>query len=170
MIIVSVISLLFSLLIQGLMSNFFGYTIDNLSIFSAVYVLINLVVLMPYFEDNKKILIILIIFGLLMDMVYSNTCIFCTCIFLVIFYFNKMLNFFFPSNLLTINIFSILSMIVYHVLTFIFLVILKFDSYGILVLLKVIGCNIIMTIIYTTILYFLISFIYKKFDLKIVRE
>lgn len=170
MIIVSVISLLFSLLIQGLMSNFFGYTIDNLSIFSAVYVLINLVVLMPYFEDNKKILIILIIFGLLMDMVYSNTCIFCTCIFLVIFYFNKMLNFFFPSNLLTINIFSILSMIVYHVLTFIFLVILKFDSYGILVLLKVIGCNIIMTIIYTTILYFLISFVYKKFDLKIVRE
>lgn len=170
MIIVSVISLLFSLLIQGLMSNFFEYTIDNLSIFSAVYVLINLVVLMPYFEDNKKILIILIIFGLLMDMVYSNTCIFCTCIFLVIFYFNKMLNFFFPSNLLTINIFSILSMIVYHVLTFIFLVILKFDSYGIFVLLKVIGCNIIMTIIYTTILYFLISFVYKKFDLKIVRE
>ena len=54
MIIVSVISLLFSLLIQGLMSNFFEYTIDNLSIFSAVYVLINLVVLMPYFEDNKN--------------------------------------------------------------------------------------------------------------------
>lgn len=170
MILISIISLLISLLLQGLMSNFLGYTIDNLSIFSAIYVLINLVVLLPYFEDNKKILIIIIISGLLMDMVYSNTCIFYTCIFIVIFYLNKILNFFFPSNLLTINVCSFLSMVVYHILTFIFLTIFGFDSYGILTLLKIIGCNIIMTIIYTCILYCLISFIYKKFDLKIIRE
>ena len=82
MIIVSIISLVLSFFLQGLMSNFLGYSIDNLSIFSCVYVLINLVVLQPYFEDNKKFLILVIIFGFLMDLVYSNTCILCTYVFI----------------------------------------------------------------------------------------
>lgn len=170
MIIVCIVSLFISLLIQGLMSNFFGYTLDNLSIFSAVYVLINLVVIQQYFEDNKKNLIVVVIFGLLVDLVYNNTVLLSTCIFFVIYYLNKTFSLIFPYNLFTINIFSLVSMVVYHVITFIFLVLLRFDSYGILILFKVIGCNIIMTIIYTSFLYLLIDFIYKKFDLKLIRE
>ena len=170
MIIVSIISLILSFFLQGLMSNFLGYSIDNLSIFSCVYVLVNLVVLQPYFEDDKKFLILVVIFGLLMDLVYSNTCILCTCVFIVIFYFNKLLNFYFPNNFFTVNGFSLLSMMIYHIITCIFLIILRFDSYGIITLVKVIGCNIIMTIIYTSIMYYIINLIYKKFDLKIVRD
>ena len=170
MIIVSIISLLFSLFIQGLVSNFQGFTIDNLSIFSAIYLLITLVVLQPYFESDKKFLILILVFGMLLDITYSNTFILCTCIFVAIFYFNKLLNFFFPYNLFTVNLFSILSMIIYHVLTFLFLVLLKFDAYSILVLLKIIACNIIMTILYTSVMFFIIEFIYKKFRLKIVKD
>lgn len=170
MIIVSVISLIISLFIHGLMSNFFGYTISDLSIFSTVYVLVNFVVLQQYFENDKKFLILVIVFGMLMDIVYSNTFILCTCIFVTIFYLNKLLSFFFPYNIFTINIFSLLSIFVYHIITFIFLKILNFDSYGILILLKILGCNIIMTIIYTTMLYYVIDYIYKKFRLKIVRD
>lgn len=170
MIVVSVISLLFSLLFQGLISNFQSYTMHDLSIFSAVYMLLTLVVLQPYFESDKKFLILIIIFGVLLDITYSNTFILCTCIFLVIFYLNKLLNFFFPYNLFTVNLFSILSMISYHIITFLFLVILNFDSYNIITLLRVIGCNLIMTIVYTSIMYYLIDFIYKKFKLKNVRD
>ena len=96
---VSIVSLIISLLLQGGISNFLGYTISDLSIFSAVYVLINLVVIQQYFEDSKKNLIIIIVFGLLMDQVYTNTSILCACIFVLIFYFNKFLNFFLPYNL-----------------------------------------------------------------------
>lgn len=170
MIIVSIISLLLSLFIQGLVSNFQGFTIDNLSIFSAIYLLITLVVLQPYFESDKKFLILILIFGMLLDITYSNTFILCTCIFVAIFYFNKLLNFFFPYNLFTVNLFSILSMIIYHVLTFLFLVLLKFDAYSILVLLKIIACNIIMTILYTSVMFLVIEFIYKKFRLKLVKD
>ena len=170
MIIVSVISLLFSLFLQGLVSNFQSYTMHDLSIFSAVYMLLTLVVLQPYFENDKKFLILIIIFGVLLDITYSNTFILCTCIFLAIFYLNKLLNFFFPYNLFTVNLFAVLSMVSYHILTFLFLVILNFDSYNIIILLKVIGCNLIMTIIYTSIMYYLIDFVYKKFKLKIIRE
>lgn len=170
MILLSVISLIISLLIQGLLSNFLGFTIENLSIFSANYVLINLIVLEQYYENDKKFLILLVIFGLLVDIVYSNTFIFCTCIYIFIFYINKLLRFYLPYNLLTVNLFSIISMIVYNIITFIFLTILKFDSYGIAILFKIIGCNLIMTILYTSILYWIISTISKKLDLKIVRE
>ena len=170
MMIVCVLSLIISLFLQGGISNFLGYTISNLSIFSAVYVLINLVVIQQYFEDSKKNLILIIVFGLLMDQVYTNTCILCTCIFIVIYYFNKLLNFFLPYNLFTVNLFSLLSMVVYHLFSFLILVILGFDSYGLLILFKVIGCNIIMTIIYTSILYLVIDYIYKRFDLKIIRD
>ena len=170
MIIVSVISLLFSLFLQGLVSNFQSYTMHGLSIFSAVYMLLTLVVLQPYFESDKKFLILIIIFGVLLDITYSNTFILCTCIFLAIFYLNKLLNFFFPYNLFTVNLFAVLSMISYHIITFLFLVILNFDSYNIIIILKVIGCNLIMTIVYTSIMYYLIDFVYKNFKLKIIRE
>ena len=127
-------------------------------------------VLQPYFESDKKFLILILIFGMLLDITYSNTFILCTCIFVAIFYFNKLLNFFFPYNLFTVNLFSILSMIIYHVLTFLFLVLLKFDAYSILVLLKIIACNIIMTILYTSVMFLVIEFIYKKFRLKLVKD
>lgn len=170
MIIVSIISLLFSLFFQGLISNFQSYTVYSLSIFSAVYMLLTLVVLQPYFESDKKFLILIIVFGILLDITYSNTFVLCTCIFLAIFYLNKLLNFFFPYNLFTVNLFAILSMIVYHIVTFIFLVVLNFDSYNIIILFKVIACNIVMTIIYTSVMYYLISYVYKKFNLKLIRE
>jgi hypothetical protein len=170
MIIISVISLIISLFLQGLMSNFLGYTISNLSIFSTIYILVNIVVLQQYFENDKKSLILIIIFGMLFDIVYSNTFILSTCIFITLFYLNKLLSFFFPYNILTINVFSLLSVFIYHLITFIFLKILIFDSYGIINLIKILGCNIIMTLIYTTILYYIIGHIYKKFNLKIVRD
>ena len=170
MIIVSIVSLIISLLLQGLVSNFIGYTINNLSIFSCVYVLINLVVLQQYFESDKKFLLLAIIFGMLSDIVYSNTFILCACIFVLIFYLNKIASIIFPYNIFTVNGFSLVSMIIYHITTFIFMIILRFDSYGIITLLKIIGCNIAMTIIYTTILYQIIAFLVKKFDLKEVRD
>lgn len=169
MMILSVISLIISFLIQGLFSNLSGFSIPNLSIFSAVYVLINLVVIQQYFEDDKKFLILIVIFGMLTDIVYSNTLILCTCLFIAIFYLNKLFSFFFPYNIFTINGFSILSMIIFHTLTFIFLMLLGFDSFRFTTLLKVIGCNIIMTIIYTTVLYYCIDILYKKFKLKHIK-
>ena len=66
--------------------------------------------------------------------------------------------------------FALISMIVYHVITFIFLTVFKFDSYGFLTLLKIIMSNIIMTITYTTIVYYIVIFISKKFNLKVVKD
>ena len=170
MITVSIISLVFSFLLQGLMSNIFNFNIGSLSIFCTIYLVVNMVVLQQYFDYDKKYLIIISIFGLMMDIVYSSTALFNVFIFIGIFYLNKILTSFLPYNLLTINFFAIISVFFYHIVTFIFLKILNFDTYSIYTLFKILYSNIIMTIIYTSILYYVIDYIYKKFDLKIIRE
>ncbi len=170
MIILSVFVFLISFLFQGLISNIHNYTIIHLSIFSAIYLLLALVVLQPYFENDKKFIIMLLVFGILFDITYTNTFVLSTCIFIIIFYLNKFLNFIFPYNLFTVNMFALISMIVYHIITFIFLTVFKFDSYGFLTLLKIIMSNIIMTITYTTIVYYIVIFISKKFNLKVVKD
>lgn len=170
MIILSVIIFLISFLLQGLISNVHNYTIIHMSIFSAIYLLLALVVLQPYFENDKKFITILLVFGILFDITYTNTFVLNTCIFIIIFYLNKFLNFIFPYNLFTVNMFALISMIVYNVITFIFLTVFKFDSYGFLILLKIIACNIFMTVTYTTIIYYIVLWCSKKFKLKTVKS
>ena len=86
MIILSVFVFLISFLFQGLISNIHNYTIIHLSIFSAIYLLLALVVLQPYFENDKKFIIMLLVFAILFDITYTNTFVLSTCIFIIIFY------------------------------------------------------------------------------------
>ena len=87
MISVSIISLIFSFLFQGLMSNILDCNLNSLSIFCTVYLVVNIVVLQQYFDYDKKFLLIIFIFGLLMDIVYDGTALFNVFLFIGIFYF-----------------------------------------------------------------------------------
>lgn len=169
MIILSIIVLILSLIIQGIALNYMGYIYTDLSIFSTIYLLVALIVLRPHFENEKKYLILLIIFGIIVDIVYTNTFIFNTCLFVLIYYFSKAFHFFFPYNVITLNISSLLGVFIYHVVSFVFLTILNYDNYTIGVLLKILTHSVLMTIIYASIIYFVISFLREKFDLKEVK-
>ena len=169
MIALSIIVLLISLLIQGIMSNYLGYTYLDLSIFSTMYVLIALLILNPYFENKKKYFLILIIFGLVMDIVYTNTFILNVCLFIIVYYFSKSFHFFFPYNWITISVSNLLSIFLYHIISFLFLNILKYDVYTFSNLLKILSHSILMTIIYTNIIYTIVVFVKQKFQLKEVK-
>ena len=169
MMLTSIITLLISLLIQGILSNYLGYTYDNLSIFSTLYVLIALLILNPYFENKKKYFALLIIFGLIIDITYTDTFLFNTCLFIMCYYISKCFHFFFPYNPITISVSNILSIFAYHIISFIILTVLKYDAYSVSNLSKILESSILMTIIYSNILYFLIDLIIKKFGLKEVK-
>lgn len=169
MLISSIISLIFSCFIQGIISNYLGYTYQNLSIFSTIYILVALLVIRPFFESEKKYLIILVIFGLISDIAYTNTFILNTCIYLIVYFTTKFFHFFFPYNIITINISTLLGIFFYHIISFIFLFLLNYDVYNLWMLLKILTHSVLMTILYTSILYHLISLIQKKLDLKPVK-
>ena len=169
MIVLSIVSLLFSFLLQGLWFKFIPYTIDSLSILCTSFVLINLVILQEYYEDSKKFCIFIIVLGLLVDIVYNGIAFLSLLIFIIIYYIIRRLYYIFPYNYLTVNLFSLLAIIIYNILTFLFLIVVGYDNYSLLVLLKIIGCNIIMTIIYTSLLYYVIGLLVKKFELRVIR-
>ncbi len=170
MIVFSIILLIISFLLQGILSNFLAYTSGAISIFSTIYVLITLLLLYPYFENNKKkFLILLVIFGGLTDLVYCNTFLLNISIFYMIYKFSNIFHFFLPYNLFTINFSNLLSIFLYHILTFLLLSLLKYDNYTFLMLTKILSSSIIMTIIYTTISYLFIKLIREKKELKEIK-
>lgn len=169
MMLLSILLLLVSTLIQGIISNYLGYTYTNLSIFSTIYVLIALLILVPYFENKKKYFILLIIFGLIIDMAYTNTFVLNTCLFITCYIVSKIFHTFFPYNWLTTSVSNLLSIFTYHIISFIFLNILKYDTYSFSVLTKILSHSILMTIIYSNFIYLITSFIFKKLELKEVK-
>lgn len=169
MMIISVIILLISTFIQGIASNYLGYSYNNLSIFSTVYVLIALLILNPYFENKKKYFTLLIVFGLIIDITYANTSILNTCLFIICYYLSKNFHFFFPYNWLTVSISNLICVFTYHIISFLFLNILKYDTYTFSNLLKILSHSILMTIIYSNIIYIITSFVNKKFQIKEVK-
>ena len=67
------------------------------------------------------------------------------------------------------NIINLLAIILYHVLSFAILQIIGYNIYAFKLLLLIITHSIIMTIIYTTIIYYLSEYLFSKFEMKQIR-
>ena len=63
--VISIIYLIISFLFDNFMSNIFPSTLGNVSYFTTIYVIISLVIIYPYYGNEKKYYILAIIFGLL---------------------------------------------------------------------------------------------------------
>lgn len=163
------IYVMFSFLIEGFMSNIFVSTLNYVSYFTTIYTIISLVIVYPYFYNKKKYYIFLVIFGLLFDSLYTSTFIVNMCIFLVIGFVIYMLNNALSENVFTVNIISVISIICYHVLSFVILSITGYADYSFMLLGNIIIHSILMTIIYTSISYLVIRFLFGKLELKEVK-
>ena len=120
--IVSIIYLLFSFILEGFMSNIFSSTLSNISIFSTIYTVVAIVVIYPYFVNEKKFFLLIGIFGFFFDVVYTSTFPLNLIFFLLIGLVVKLLNSLFQDNILMCSLISLLCIITYHVVTFIVLI------------------------------------------------
>ena len=73
MIIISIISIIISFLIQNILSNNLVFNFQDMSILYTFCPILTLNILLPYFENKKKYIILLIITGLIIDITYTNT-------------------------------------------------------------------------------------------------
>jgi len=166
---IAIITVIISFVLDGIMSNYLNYSLIHPSIFKTIFTVVALVSIYPYFHNRRKYLIILLITGIMFDIVYTGTFMFVTVIFLIIYFVHKFIDFFSPFNLLNINIISIISIFIYHVISFCMLNIFKYNSYSISLLVNIITHSILGTIIYTTILYFILERLYEKYKIKQIR-
>lgn len=167
--IISILYLVMSFLLEGIMSNIFPSTLSNISYFTTLYTIISFVVIYPYFDNDKKYYLLILIFGILFDLLYTSTFFINIFIFIIIGIIIKLLYNLFPENIFMTNIISYICIIIYHILSFIILVIVGYNDYDIMLLFNIIIHSIFMTIIYTSISYFIIKFMYNKFGIKYIK-
>ena len=167
--IISIIYLLLSFVLDSFMSNIFPSTLTDISYFTTIYIIIAFVIVYPCFINEKKYYLLIIIFGLLFDILYTGTFIFNMILFLVIGIIIKLFNNIFPSNVITTNVVGIIAISVYHILSFIILSLVSGISYDFILLINIILHSILMTIIYTSITYILVKFTYERLELKEVK-
>lgn len=167
--IISIIYLVISFLLEGIMSNMFPSTLSSISYFTTIYLIIAFTIIYPYFDNDKKYFILIFVFGILFDILYTSTFMVNTFIFIIIGIVIKILYNILSDNVFVTNIISYVGIIIYHLLSFIILIITGYGDYSIILLFNIIIHSIIMTIIYTSISYFIIKFLYKKFDVKYIK-
>lgn len=165
--ILTIIILIISFLFEGFISNYLNVSFLDNNYFSTLYTLITFIILYAYFNNQKKYLILLIIFACFFDIVYTNTFILNIVLFLLVHYFNRFLDIYLPTNILTINIKTILSIFIYNFITFIIIIFTNYSDYLFSTLINITIKSIPLTIIYTTIVYLIITKIYEKYDIKI---
>lgn len=156
------IYLIFSFLLDSISTNYLNYELANLSYFKTIYTIISLIIVYGYYRNKTKYFITLIIISFLFDIRYTNTFILNPVIFLIIYLINIFLDNHLSNNLITCNIKTIISIVAYHLLTYIILILANYNSYSLKLLLLIIIHSIPMTIIYTTISYLIIKQISPK--------
>lgn len=164
--IIAIIYISLSFLLDGIISNYIPFELANPSYLKTIYTIISLVIMYHYFYNKKKYLIILIILGLLFDMVYTNTFLVNATIFITLYIILYNIDYLMPTNIITINIKSMICISTYHILTYIILLLSHFNNYEFSLLVKIILRSIIMTFVYTTISYLIINKIYLDKKIK----
>ena len=164
--IIAIIYVIISFLLDSLMSNIFSFNLTNPSWFKTIYSVISLVIIFNYFDNQKKYLYILIVLGIFFDIVYTNTFIVNIIVFLIIYIILSNLDYIITTNIFTINLKSITCISLYHILTYIILLLANYNNYSIKLLGIILLRSLIMTIIYTTISYLIMNKIYDNKRIK----
>lgn len=164
--IIAVIYVIISFLLDGLVSNYLSFTLTEPSYLKTIYSVVSLVIIYNYFDNQKKYLYILISLGIFFDIIYTNTFILNIIVFLIIYIILSNLDYVITTNIFTINLKSIVCISSYHILTYIILLLANYNNYSIKLLGIILLRSIIMTIIYTSISYFIMNKIYDNKRIK----
>lgn len=158
----AVILMTISFFIEGLMSNLLSFSLVDPGILKASYLIITITILLPYFNNEKKYFILITIFGFLFDITYTNSLPINTIIFILIGLLNKTINYYLPNNIFTTIIKSIFITWIYYLLVYLSLLITNYSIYPLELYWILMYKTIIMTVIYTIILYYITKRIFQN--------
>lgn len=150
---------IFSFLLDGILSRYILPT----SLFLPLFTIVSLVIIYPYFNNNNlKYFRYVAIIGLLYDITYLNTLFFNFFIFVIIGFVVGLFNYLLSNNLCTSIIISIITIILYRIINYLFVVIFKNYSFDFMDLLESIYSSLILNIIYCIIIYIITERYSKK--------
>lgn len=159
----SIIILAISLFLDGLLTNYLPYLVNDLSLFTPLLTLISIFIIYPFHrKDERKYLIMLFIVGLLYDSLYTNLLFFNAVLFVGIGVLTKYVYKTFEINSLKILIYIPLIIIVYETSTALILLLFNIVPITFYKLIYKISHSLILNIIYGELLFLIIKVLPKK--------
>ncbi len=149
-----------SIFLEGFITNFVAF---DTNLFNNCFSLISLIIIFPYFYNNRKLyFIISFIIGLIIDIAYTDTLFLNAFIYLFIAYIITKLSMLILSNFFNNIFLTLLIIIIYRVTTYFLLVITGYLSFEFDSLLNSILSSIILNVIYVIILSILSNIVSRK--------
>ncbi len=156
----SIFVLLFSFLLQGILSLYFPFATNRFSFFSYNFIVTSLVIIYPIFSKKKKITlyyVICMVYGLFFDLVYTNTLMIDSLLFLLVGILVKNLYSKFSDTTLNLFLIVCISNTLYDIFFYLLLVLFKnIQFYPLDLVYKIIG-SIFINLLYSVLFYKIVS-------------
>lgn len=160
----SIIILIISFILDGVLTNFLPYGVENISLFTPLLTIVALVVIYNFFyHEEKNYYILSFIIGILYDLFYTNLLFLDGLLFLLIAFVITKIYKLVGFNYMWIALDILISIIIYECSFALVIVIFNLVPMSIYRLLYKIGHSIILNIIYGELLYFIIKLLPKKY-------
>lgn len=155
-----------SLLLDALISSFVPISTINNVFVVPMFTIISLIIIYPYYEEKFSFIKVCILFGLIYDILFTNTLGLNISLFFIIGYIITFMDDILSNTLFSIIIKMLIVILLYDTLTYAILLLMNYMNYGILELFEKLYKSILLNVIYITILYFSTNVIAKKLSIR----
>ena len=161
---IAIIIMIVSLLLDGLLSNYLTYLVNDLSLFTPLFTLISIFIIYPFYRKKEKYYFIhIFILGIVYDLLYTNMLFFNAVLFIIVGLIIRFIIKNYELGLIKNIVYMIIVIILYESLTVLFLGIYNIVPVSINSLIYKITHSLLLNIIYGEILFLIIKLIPKKF-------
>ena len=162
--IISLIIIIVSLLLDGILTNFLPYLYTNLSIFTPLFTLVSIFMIYPFFKKKEKsYFIIIFIVGIIYDLLYTNLLFFNGVLFVVIGLLIKYIYKTYEITPLRLILYIIILVTAYESLTGIILLVFNVVPVTFYKVFYKIINSLLLNIIYSELIYLIIKLIPSKY-------
>lgn len=153
-----------SLILDGILSNIFPYTVNNLSLFTPLLTLISIYLIYPFYKKKeKKYLITIFLTGIIYDLLYTNLIFYNAIIFTIIGIISKYIYKHYEINYLNIIIQIVLIVTIYELLNALIIILFNLVPMSITRLFYKITHSLLLNIIYSELLLIIINILPNKY-------
>ena len=158
------IILIISFLLDGILTNFLPYLVNDLSYFTPMFTITSIFLIYPFYrKQERNYYILLFVLGLLYDLFYTNLLFFHGSLFVILgfisYSFQKNFGLSFLKNIL----FVLLIISSYEGLTVLFLLLYNMVPITLYGLFYKISHSLLLNILYAELIYFIVKIIPKKY-------
>ena len=161
---ISIIIMIVSILLDGLLTNYLPYLVNDLSLFTPLLTVTSIFIIYPFYKKKeKKFFITIFILGIIYDLLYTNLLFFNAILFLIIGLVTRFINKNYELSFIKIIIYISLIISVYEISTGLILFIYNMVPITIYKVIYKISHSLILNIIYIELLYLIIKLLPKKY-------